>query len=644
MHIVDVIPLSRTMNKETLSYFTAKTVSVGDTVLIPLRNKEVPGIVVDVKTAEDLKSGIKDASFGLKKISAVRSSHFFLPAFISAAKDTARHFVTGVGAVLHALTPVPLLRALAEETLTYTPPRDREPTQSSTVCEKYILQAPEKERFATYKSLIREEFAKSSSVIFLVPTVHDIAYTTTLLERGIEEHTYIFHGQLPAKTLITTWNTIIKNPRPVLIVGTASCLSIPRHDVRTIIIENEYHSAYKSEYRPFIDIRTFAEYLTQHIRGKLIFSGSVLRMETLYRRESEEFLDFSPPSFHTLSSAEQSIVDMRETHSSLQLTPKTFTVISDELKRAIEHVRKKNEHAYLFVPRRGLFTFTLCSDSGTVVVCTRCKTPILIHKETKKDPGGRIERTFLCHTCKEKNIVKDRCSVCDSWRLTTLGVGSERVEEEVKKMFPTLHVFRLDKDSAGTPKKAAHIVSVFLNSPGAVMVGTEMALNMLKKKIAVVAAVSVDSLLALPSFRMNEKAFILLMNAREKAMKKFIIQSRMPELSLFRNVLSGNIAEFFKEEKAARKLFAYPPFSTLVKLTIMGTKQALEQTIERVREHLPGYEPFVFPAFRSKIRTRYVVHALIKIQKTKWPDERLLTLLYALPPSVAINIDPEHLL
>ncbi|MDP3725986.1 MAG: hypothetical protein Q8R36_02195 [bacterium] len=644
MNIVDVIPLSRGIKKETLSYFTLKNISVGDIVVIPLRKKEVLAIVVDVRDAVSIKSEIKDSPYGLRKIIDVTSSRFFLPAFITAAKSAARYFATGTGAVIETLTPSPILHAIVEKKLVPPDITLTHGNKRNEVFEKYVLQAPEKDRFATYKGIIREEFAKNHSVIFLVPTIDDIEYATMLIGRGIEEYTHTFHGRLTKQKMITAWHGILKDTHPALIVGTGMCLSIPRHDIHTVIVENEQSWSYKQERRPYIDVRTFAEHFTKALQGKLIVCGPALRVETLYRREQEEFIDFSPPSFHLLSSAEQSVVDMKNTHSPLQLTPKTFTLIHDSVREAIEDVREKNEHIFLFAPRRGLFTLTLCSDCGQVVLCEHCVAPLVLHKETKKGPGGRMERIFLCHKCGEKNIVKDRCKKCDSWRQAPLGAGTERVEEEVKKLFPTIKIVRLDKDSAPSRKIAEHKMKEFLGAPGSVLIGTEMALNMLKKKIAVTAAISIDSLFALPSFRMNERVFTILLRMREFAVKKFMIQSRIPELSIFKYVLNGNIAEFYKEEKAVRHSLRYPPFTTLIKLTMEGSKQTIEKEVAFIKKHLEGYELLIFPAFISKVRQKYIMHAVIKTKPEEWPNDTLLSLLHELSPSVAINVDPEHLL
>ena len=218
------------------------------------------------------------------------------------------------------------------------------------------------------------------------------------------------------------------------------------------------------------------------------------------------------------------------------------------------------------------------------------------------------------------------------------------MEEEIRRLFPTIKVLCIDKDTSPTRKKVEKTIALFLESPGSVLVGTELALNALKKKIAVTAAVSIDPLFALPSFRIHERAFNILLSLREKANKKFIMQTRMPELPLFQYVQNGNITDFYREEKSAREKLGYPPFTTLIKLTTAGTKQRVETESALIKKYLGAYGVFIFPAFISKVRGKYIVHAVLKIKREEWPHAKLHELLLTFPLSIAVNVDPEHLL
>ncbi len=656
MLIVDVIPFSRGMQKEMLSYFTAKPVSIGDIALVPLHKKEIPALVVRIKDAARAKSELKRSLYGLRKITRVISSNFFHPAFVGAAEKSAAYFASSVGAIIESYTPKIIFDALQSGALSHSPQKTSAVARDQNSFESFAFQASPKDRMTAYKGIIREEFAKDRSVLFLHPTIDDIPDIVSTLGKGIENRIYAFHSGLPKKILLRNWHEILREPRPVCIVGTGMSLAVPREDIGTILVEHEESWSYKQERRPFCDTRVFARHVAEARGARYIAGATMLSVETLYRRERGEISDFVPPVFHVLSSADISIVDMKHTHSPLQLTPKTFIVIGNELQQSIEAVRTQNQHIFLFSSRRGLYPITVCGDCGTAVLCTECAAPLVLHKKTAKTKGSggaaasapdtahSPPRVFLCHTCRKTNAVTDRCASCNSWRLAPLGIGVERVEEEVRRLFPTIHIARVDKDKTPTRALIKKTIASFLESPGSVLIGTEVALAALKKKIAVTAAVSIDPIFALPSFRIHERAFHILLSLREKANEKCIIQTRLPDLPLFKYAQTGNIADFYKEEKAARHAFNYPPYTALIKLTASGTKENVEKIGADIKQHLRDYDVFVFPAFIAKMRKKYILHAVIKIKQDAWPDEKLRALLSELPLSVTINVDPEHLL
>src|SRR3989344_2524939 len=164
MQILTVIPIARGISKDTLSYFTKKDISIGSIVSIPLRNKSAYGLVVGTKPATEIKSELKTLSYSIKKIKEVETRSFLSPSFIQSAQDLADYHATSVGATLSALIPKPILEE--SKTLAYVP---QNPPKGS-FHETFLLQTDDEERYATYRSLIREEFARGRSVFFMLPT------------------------------------------------------------------------------------------------------------------------------------------------------------------------------------------------------------------------------------------------------------------------------------------------------------------------------------------------------------------------------------------------------------------------------------------------------------------------------------------
>ncbi len=632
MKIVNVIPLSKGIFKETLSYFSSKNVPVGSIVTVEVRKKKINALVESTEEAIDIKTKIRTSSYTIKKLENVEPKYFFTPQFVKAARKSARYFATTTGEILQSLTP----KTIITEHLKIKKKAPSKHTRDNLISsEIFVFQADDKDRLTTYKSLIREEFARGSSVFLCLPSALEIESVLNTLERGIKEYTFILHGNLPKKELLKSWELIANETHPVLIVATGSFLSVPRKDLSTIILDKESSRNYKTFVRPYFDIRTFAELFAREANLKLILGDTFLRPETIWRTNKNELIELSPLKFRSLSTAVQSIIDMKEYKTNG--SHKSFAIISDELKKIIEDNKNNNENLFILTGRRGLSPVTVCSDCGELVKCKRCDTPMVLHKKG-------TENIFLCHKCGEQEDSERKCNKCNGWRLAALGTGVEKIEEEIKKQFPEIKIFKIDSDCVKTHKKALEISENFFSSPGSILIGTEMSLPYLYKDIDSGAVVGIDSLFTLPDFRMSEKVFNLLLSVRLKTIKKFLIQTRNTDEKIFEYVTKGNLLDFYRNEIQQRKKFGYPPFSILIKITYQGRKQTATKEMDKLSEILKKYEPSIYPSFTPGAKGGYSINALIKLSLEKWVDDELLGILRSLPPSFTVKVDPRDLL
>lgn len=636
MQIINVIPLQSGIFKETLSYFSSKDVPIGSIVSVYVRKKKINALVVSKEDAASAKSRIRSSSYSMKKLDDVKSKSFFSHSFIQSAKETAEYFVTTTGEIIQSLTPKIVLTDYIKNAKTTEEKKSVNTTQKIP-SEAFALQADEKERLTTYKSLIREEFARGSSVFFCLPTILDIEIILNTLERGIKEYTFILHSKLPKKELLSTWDKIINEKHPVLIISTGSFLSIPRTDIGTIILDKENSPNYKTFSRPYFDIRNFIEIFAKKAHLKLILGDVFLRPETIWRTSQNEFIELSPLKFRALSTAKQSIIDMREYKKNG--AKKTFALLSNELKECIEKNKKENQHIFILTGRRGLSPITVCNDCGEFVQCPKCNTPMVLHKK-------RSGNTFLCHKCGEQENAERKCSNCTGWRLTALGIGVEGVEEEIKKNFPQFNVFKIDSDSVKTHNKGLEIAHNFFSSPGSILIGTEMAISYLYKEVDSGIVVGVDSLFTVPDFRMNEKIFNMLLSLRIKTLSHFLIQTRNPDEKIFEYIKNGNLLDFYRNEIKQRKDFNYPPFSILIKITYQGRKPTAIKEMNKLSTILQnnGYLPNVYQSFSPGIKGAYSINALLKLKRGSWTDNNLLAILRSIPPSFVVRVDPTDLL
>src|SRR3989344_1139356 len=203
---------------------------------------------------------------------------------------------------------------------------------------------------------------------------------------------------------------------------------------------------------------------------------------------------------------------------------------------------EKNERLFIFAARRGLATATVCSDCGATLTCQKCGLPLVLHR-------GK-ENYFLCHHCGQKKTAEIRCYICNSWKLKPLGVGTGKVAEEIAKRFPEIKIIRLDSDTSKTAREVMRRVADFEKNPGSILVGTELALQNINLPFDSAAVASLDSLMAMPNFRINEKIFSILLRLRFLARKNFLIQTRNPSWGALNQALAGDLAGFYQEELA----------------------------------------------------------------------------------------------
>jgi len=632
MNIITVAPIRRGVSINELSYFTTEDVPPGALVTVPIRGRLSPALVMRSVPAESMKGDIKRAKFTIKKLDKVHAKNFFRREFIEACEKTGVYFAATTGAVIHSAFPSALL--LSKKAVPVAPINDR-PRRKG---ESKIFQADDKERFATYKSHIREVFARGASCYFVLPSIQDIEHSYSELEKGIQEYTFILHGGLSKKELESRWEKIVTLKHPVLIIGTPLFLSVPRNDIESIIVDRESAGAYTLQTRPYVDLRIFAEEFAKAIGSDILFGDMFLRAETLYRREQGEIEAFMRPKYRLPSTAKQHIVDMRALGE--QPAVGKIAIASPTLVELIEDVRKKGTHCFIMGVRRGFAPMTVCGDCGTVVTCTRCSAPAVLHKKHGKDELN----VFLCHRCGLQQSTEYTCPHCGGWRLTPLGIGVTQAEESIRIRFPDASIFRMDKDVVKKHSEAQKIMREFYETPGSILIGTEMAVPYLTEPVSTVAILSVNSLLTIPDFRMSERVFRLLLQLRERAREHFVIQTRDMSVPIFELATSGNIGEFLRTELENRSQLGYPPFSTLIKFTYEGRKSEGQNVMSEIEKIFGAYHPVTFPSFIARVKGNFRMNALLKIPRGSWPNEELLGLIASLPQDVEVRVNPESVI
>jgi len=632
MKIVSVIPISRGTPLETLSYISPVEIKKGTLIHVPIRNKSTPAIVKDCKDAQQEKAQIRSLGYTMKVLKDTSGTVVFLPSLMDAIESLARWYAGTPGSILASLVPLPILRAKPE----VQPEHDSTPL----VGEKYVLQSDVEERIALYKSIIREEFARKRSVLFILPSMQDIDLWSTSIGRGIGDYTHTLHSGLSPTKFTSAWKSILSIKHPVLILGTPQALAIPRDDLGTIIVERESASGYKAMFRPYLDYRKAAEYIAEAQKARLILGDQFLRMETLWREEQGELQALVRPKFRVMTSAKSQLVDLSKKE---QPATGNATLFSPELLNLIRTTKERGGHMVILGARKGYAPQSVCGDCGTAVLCSRCSSPVVLYIHGKGAHTDK-ENAFLCHQCGEKRSAAERCRECNSWRLMPLGIGLDKAEEIIGEACPQLKIFRMDRDHVDSHKEAKKVIEEFYRSESAVLLGTEMLLPYLETPVDYGAILSLQSLLTIPDLTMEEKAFRLITTLRSKVTTHFILQTRDITLPWYEWALQGNLLEWYRHESASRKTFNYPPFSTIVKLTVKGSKDTVTATMDEVKKNFQPFSPVVFPGFISKVKNEYRMHAMLTVAKGAWPHQDILALLSTLPLRVSVQVEPDSLI
>ena len=638
---------------------------VGAIVTVPLRSKTISAIVSDSRAVADVKAEVKSAPYETRKLGAVKAIAFFPPSFIQACRTLAIHYATNTGVIIDALIPDILL----ENSHKITPPTSSSTTSMFPVSppaaipnEIYVVQGDDDDRVSTWRSLIRQEFARKKSIIFHTPTIEDAKNLFKLLEKGIEGYIFILHNKLAKKDIIDTWQTVAKTDHAVAIITAGIFPLLPRTDISTVVIERENGRGWISPKTPYIDLRKAFELINKFETGKNIYlADNLLRTETLNRLDKNEVSQGSPFKWRSISTAEDVLINMvpertlelgerrrekventeSESHTPnpLLLTPNSFHVLSPELEKLIERNRDESSQLFIYTVRRGLATMTVCNDCEAIVTCAACKSPVVLH--ASKETGRNF---FMCHVCGSRRSADEVCVHCGGWRLTPLGIGLDRIEQEISAKYPDIELFKIDAEITRTDKQITDILEKFRSKPGSILIGTEMASLHLHETVEHCAVVSLDSLFALPDFRIPEKIMYTLIHLRSLASRTILVQTRRIEEKVFSYALKGNLSDFHRETIGERRQFGYPPFMTLIKISIEGKKDKIATEIAEIQKNIEPYEIDIFPAFTGASRGNSIIHGLLKILPENWPDMELVSKLQALPPHVSVKVDPESLL
>ncbi|MFH1997298.1 MAG: primosomal protein N' [Patescibacteria group bacterium] len=400
----------------------------------------------------------------------------------------------------------------------------------------------------------------------------------------------------------------------------------PFKDLKSITIENEESELYKSwARRPYYNVKTIAIQLAKIHKAKLILKSKIPSIQTLYK--------YKPIIEKQAKNKKTKLIDMRQ-----EMKQGNYSIISKELEERI----KKYKKAILYITRRGTSTFVLCRECGYTANCKNCDAPMVFHESLRK-----TNKSLLCHHCSKQDIAPVLCPKCRSIKIKYFGSGTEKVESELKKIFP--NVLRMDGDISEKPEQQEKIIKEFKKT-NSILIGTQMILNK-DIKADLTGIISIDTLLNLPDYHNSEKIFQIINKLKQMSNKEFVLQTYSPENNTIQNAIANNIKTFYNQEIKTRKLFSYPPFSQIIKLSFehknpIIAKDQVKILLEKLKQQKKNLNLNLeiigpIPGFISKVRNQYKWNILIK---SKEKIEKRNKLLIIVPSNWEIQVDPETIL
>lgn len=479
--------------------------------------------------------------------------------------------------------------------------------------------------------------ARGLGVIVLVP---EIALTAQVVARFVTrfgDRVALLHSALSAGERYDEWRRVLDGVADV-VVGSRSALFAPLERPGLIVVDEEQEPSYKQESAPRYHAVDAALALGRLAKAVVVLGSATPRVTTYHSATQGEIgLLALPERVGDLVLPPTTVVDLR-----LELRAGNRGTLSRALRLAVERTVAKGEQAILYLNRRGFATVVLCRDCGLVVSCPACEIPYAFH----------LSGELVCHRCGRRADAPATCPACGSRRIRHLGVGTQRVEEEVRSVAPQATLVRMDRDAVRAKGAHAALFERMRTGKAQVIVGTQMvAKGFDLPGVSLVGVVNADTVLNLPDFTSAERTFQLLTqvlgrSGRGSAGGRGILQTYLPEHYAVRAAAAHDYTAFVEAELAGRQRFGYPPFG---RLALLQTQAARQETVERRAEayaaalrDASGDDAVVYgpaPAFAAKRGGAFRMQLILRGRDPGAVMDRV-------PPSAewTVDVDPMTLL
>lgn len=502
-----------------------------------------------------------------------------------------------------------------------------------------------------YLQLIEETIKQEKTAIVLVP---EISLTPQMIDRFIarfnKDEIAVLHSKLSIGERYDEWNKIKEN-KAKIIIGARSAIFAPTENIGIIIIDEEHDSSYKSEAIPKYSAKEIANRIAKENKCPLVLGSATPELSTYYnaKQGNIELLELTKRANNS-KLPEVEIVDLK-----MELANGNRSMLSVALHDEIEKNLKEKRQTILFLNRRGFSTFIMCRECGYTVKCKNCNISMTYHKPENK---------LKCHYCGYEEKIVTICPECHSEKIRYFGTGTQKLEQEINKIFPQALTIRMDVDTVTKKNSHEEILNRFKDENIDILIGTQMVVKGHHfPNVTLVGVIAADSSLNIDDYRANERTFQILTQVagragREKLDGQVIIQTYNPENFSIECAKQQNYEMFYNTEIELRKQLNYPPFCDII---LIGFNSLLEKEILEVSEKVYKYlknnlneqefkilKPMPSPI--DKIQNRYRWRIIIKGNITQEANKTLNNCLKEIYEQnykntrISIDVNPNNMI
>lgn len=459
-----------------------------------------------------------------------------------------------------------------------------------------------------YMSCIKRVTDMGRKAIVLVPEISLTPQTVNRFRARFGDRIAVMHSALSQGERFDQWRKI-RDGGADIVIGARSAVFAPLDDIGIIILDEEHSETYKSETSPRYVTGEIAKFRAMQTGAVVLFASATPSFDSFYKAKTGEMRLLTMTKRYNLNSMpEISVIDMRA-----ELQNGNKSMFSKKLQAEIRDNLERGEQTILFMNRRGFSTFVSCRECGYVVHCPNCNISMTYHK---------FDDTLQCHYCGHTVNNYTVCPSCGSRYIRYFGGGTEKVEEEVKSLFPDATTIRMDIDTTGKKQSHRHILEKFEKEKIDILIGTQMVTKGLDfENVTLVGVVSADTMLNIDDYRSGERTFGILEQVTGRAGRgskrgRAVIQTYSPDHEAVIMAAHHNYNKYYEDEIRLRKILWYPPFSDMTLIGFSGPVRKDVEDCSKVFAKALGKGDFSIlgplPCAVSKIKNKYRYQIIIK--------------------------------